>query len=240
MQANSLERIVPDHIHETGTTGQQALALHLDRYRFAARQSTTGRILDIACGVGYGTNLLFNSASGCHYALGVDMDHDSITYAESRYQKQGIAFEVSDAMTFTSTEPFDSIITLETIEHLPDPKGFIKHLMSLLRPGGKLIASVPTTPTVDANPYHLHDFTEQSFRKIADTFPLKELAAYRQQQTFNPVTVLTRAESRLADLRPNLIAYYAHHPSAFLQRLWATLQYGFSIHYLTLAFKYEP
>ena len=112
--------VVPDQIHETGTTGQQALALHLDRYRFAATQITAGRILDIACGVGYGTNLLFDSESGCQFALGVDMDQDSITYAENRYQKQGMAFEVSDAMTFPSTELFDSIVTLETIEHLPD------------------------------------------------------------------------------------------------------------------------
>ena len=240
MYTNSLERIVPDHIHESGSTGQQALALHLDRYQFAATQATGGRILDIACGVGYGTNLLFDTASGCQYALGVDTDHDSITYAKSRYQKEGIAFERGEAMTFTSTEPFDSIVTLETVEHLPDPKSFIKHLMSLLRPGGKLIASVPTTPTVDANPYHLHDFTEHSIRRMAAQFPLKEVASYRQVQTFNPVTVLTRSESRLADLRPNLLSYYAQHPSALLQRLWSTLRYGFSIHYLTISFRYEP
>jgi len=240
MHANSLERIVPDQIQETGTTGQQALALHLDRYRFAATQITGGRILDIACGVGYGTSLLFDSASECHYALGVDTDQEAITYARSRYQKQGMVFELSDAMTFTSQEFFDSIITLETIEHLPDPQGFLKHLTSLLRPGGKLIASVPTTPTVDANPYHLHDFTEQSFRQMADHFPLKEIASYRQVQTFNPVAVLTRSESRLADLRPNLLSYYVHHPSALIQRLWSTVRYGFSIHYLTLAFQYEP
>jgi len=161
MQTNSLEHIVPDQIHETRATGQQALALHLDRYRFAATHSTAGRILDIACGVGYGTNLLFDSASGCQYALGLDMDQDSITYARNRYQKEGISFELCDAMSFTSTDPFDSIVTLETIEHLPDPKGFINHLTSLLLPGDMLIASVPTTPTIDANPYHIHDFTKK-------------------------------------------------------------------------------
>jgi len=240
MHTNSLERIVPDQIHETGTTGQQALALHLDRYRFAASHTMAGRILDIACGVGYGTKLLFDTTPECHYALGVDTDQDSITYARNRYQKAGIAFELGDAMTFTSTEPFDSIVTLETIEHLPNPQDFMKHLLSLLRPGGTFIASVPTTPTVDANPYHLHDFTERSFRHMTAQFPLKEMASYQQEQSFNPVVVLTRSESRLADLRPNLLSYYAHHPSALMQRLWSTLRHGFSIHYLTLAFHYEP
>jgi len=184
MQTNSLERIVPDQIHETRATGQQALALHLDRYRFAATHSTAGRILDIACGVGYGTNLLFDSASGCQYALGLDTDQDSITYASNRYQQQGLEFVVDDAMTFSGKDPFDSIITLETIEHLPDPEGFISHLTSLLRPGGMLIVSVPTTPTVDANPYHLHDFTKKSFRTLASTFPLKNWPEYPRNHSF--------------------------------------------------------
>jgi len=240
MHTNSLERIVPDQIHETGTTGHQALALHLDRYRFASTKTTGGRILDMACGVGYGTKLLYDTASNCQYALGVDTDGDAITYARTRYLKEGMAFEVGDAMTFTSPKPFDSIVTLETIEHLFDPKGFIAHLTSLLCPGGKLIASVPTTPTVDANPYHLHDFTEYSFRQMMAHFPLKEIASYQQKQPFNPVAVLTRSESRLTDLRPNLLSYYAQHPSALIQRLWSTLRYGFSIHYLTISFRYEP
>jgi len=239
MATNSLERIVPDQINEIGATGQQSLTLHLERYRFAATQTRPGRILDIACGVGYGTDLLFHTGQGCQNATGVDTDPDAITYARNRYGQEGIAFEISDAMTFTAPELFDSIVTLETIEHLSDPQGFITHLLSLLRPGGRLIASVPTTPTVDANPYHLHDFTEHSFRKMVNGLPLKELASYRQQQTFNPLAVLTKSESRLADLRPNLLSYYAHHPSALLQRMWSTLRHGFSIHYLTLVFQYE-
>jgi len=240
MTTNSLERIVPDQINEIGATGQQSLTLHLERYRFAATQTRPGRILDIACGVGYGTDLLFHTAPGCQYAIGVDTDQDAVSYAQKRYFKEGMAFEISDAMTFTAPELFDSIVTLETIEHLADPKGFITHLTSLLRPNGVLIASVPTTPTVDANPYHLHDFTEHTFRKMVNDLPLTELASYRQQQSFDPFAVLTRSESRLADLRPNLLSYYAQHPSALLHRMWSTLRHGFSIHYLTLAFRYRP
>ncbi len=240
MHTNSLERIVPDHIQETGTTGHQTLALHLERYQFAATQITGRRILDIACGVGYGTHLLFHASPECQLALGVDTDEEAISYAKSRYQKPGIEFETNNAMTFTSPEPFDSIVTLETIEHLPDPQGFIEHLTTLLRPGGRLVTSVPITPTVDANPFHLHDFTERSFKQLVHQFPLQELEAYRQHQSFNPLTVLTRSESRLADLRPNLLAYYVEHPSAFIQRLWSTLRYGFCLKYLTLTFKYRP
>ncbi len=240
MSTSSLERIVPDEIQEDGATGQEALRLHLERYRFASTHANPGRALDIACGVGYGTNLLFNHIPDCHYALGVDCSPESIGYAQSRYKQNGMDFMVSDATTFMSDTLFDSIISLETIEHLPYPLKFLAHLLSLLRPGGTLIASVPTTPTVDANPYHLHDFTEKDFRSLTSTFPLHELASLHQRQSFYPMSILTQSESRLKDLRPNLCAYYAKHPSALMKRVWSTLRFGFSIRYLTIAFRYQP
>ena len=71
--------------------------------------------------------------------------------------------------------------------------------MTLLKPGGMFIGSVPTTPTVDANPHHLHDFTEASFRQLLATHQVQEKASFQQTQSFNPITVLSRKESRLSD-----------------------------------------
>ena len=71
-------------------------------------------------------------------------------------------------MRFADPEGFDTIVTIETIEHLPNTVQFVSRIAGMLRPGGILIASVPTTPSVDGNPYHLHDFTERSFRRLFD------------------------------------------------------------------------
>lgn len=90
--------------------------------------------------------------------------------------------------------------------------------MALLKPGGMFIGSVPTPPTVDANPHHLHDFTEASFRQLLASHQVQEKASFQQTQSFNPITVLSRKESRLSDLRKNMVQYYFSHPLALLQR----------------------
>ncbi len=66
--------------------------------------------------------------------------------AQEKYGNDSIKFLVSNAMEYTDKDGFDTIISLETIEHLPNPSGFIAHIMALLKPGGMFIGSVPTPP----------------------------------------------------------------------------------------------
>ena len=218
-------------------TGQITLELHLERYNFAADHAQPGRILDIACGVGYGTPVLYEAKSQNREAIGVDCSEESIVYAREKYSRDGIQFVTANAMNFEDHEGFDTIVSLETIEHVPDPFGLITHLIGLLRPGGIFVGSVPTTPTVDANPHHLHDFTERSFRELVEPLGLSEAACFRQTQSFEPISVLTRKEYRLRDLRKNLGHYYVTHPSAFFDRIWSTVRYGFTNRYVTIAWR---
>ena len=134
-------------------------------------------------------------------------------------------------------EGFDTIVSIETIEHLPDPAGFVERVVGLLRPGGALVGSVPTTPSVDANPHHLHDFTPRSFRALFTPHGLVEVDAFEQDQPFSAVAVATRSEARMADLRPNLPLYYATHPGALVRRVWSTLRHGFKNKYLTVVWE---
>ncbi|WP_447968953.1 class I SAM-dependent methyltransferase [Nitrospira sp. M1] len=233
MLIDNLERLIPDQLQPQDVTGGLTLELHMERYEFAAAQSRPGRILDIACGVGYGSKILFEGNSLNKEVLGVDCSEESIKYATKRYAQTGIHFMCTDAMSFQDEYPFDTIVSLETIEHVLQPKQLITHLLKFLRPGGIFIGSVPTTPTVDANPHHLHDFTPQSFRKMFHRHDLTELTCLQQRQPFNPIAVLQRKETRLADLRPNLAHYYYWHPHALFQRCLSILRHGFTNHYLT-------
>ena len=90
LSSNSLERLVPDHLSPVDVTGRETLELHLERYRFAARHARAGRLLDIACGVGYGTRLLCEESRQVDFALGVDLSHESIAYARERYGRDGV------------------------------------------------------------------------------------------------------------------------------------------------------
>ena len=237
LEVNSLERLVPQKMDPDDRAGIETLELHLERYRFAAHHLQAGRLLDIACGVGYGTRLLADRAAGATALLGVDVSPDAVGYAHSRYAGEGIEFRTGDALSFADPEGFDTIVSLETVEHVEDPEGLIANLVALLRPGGVLVASVPTTPSVDLNPHHRSDFTERSFRRLAARHPLIEPDCLRQVQPVSPVAVLRRSEARMGDLRAGLFGYYASHPVALLRRVVATLRYGLSNRYLTVAWR---
>jgi len=233
--ASSLERIVPDHISEDSTTGLQTLHLHQARYAFAAKHIQPGRILDMASGTGYGSEILLNeSQSNITEIVGVDISEDAVNYAQKRYANPTVKFRNQDIDTFTDAVGFQNIVSLETIEHLPNPSHFVEKLIDLLLPGGVLICSAPTTPSVDVNPYHLNDFTEKSFRSLFRSQGLQELDCLSQVQSFSLNAVRNKSETRMKDLRSNLLGYYITHPSKAIKRVWSTARYGFTNRYLTL------
>lgn len=240
LRSDSLERLVPDEIGH-GSTGRETLDMHLERYAFAAEHARPGRLLDMACGVGYGTRLVTDRVPAIELGLGVDRSEDAIGYARERYANDRTRYVQGDAMAFRPDDgvPFDTIVSLETIEHLPDPQRFVAHVVTLLAPDGVLVASVPTTPSVDVNPHHLHDFTERSFVKMMRSHGLAELARFQQVQSVNPITVLNREEERMAEMRPNLVRYWLTHPGAVCKRAWATVRHGFTNKYLTVAWRRE-
>jgi 2-polyprenyl-3-methyl-5-hydroxy-6-metoxy-1,4-benzoquinol methylase len=235
MDKTTLERLVPDELLRDEATGVQTFRLHIERYEFASgKLRDANSILDIACGVGYGSRLLKDSLPGV-LVTGIDSSAEAIDYANARYAGPGVTFRVGDAMTFDDG-PFDAIVSLETIEHLPDPQRFIQRATTmLLRPGGIFIGSVPVTPSVDANPHHLHDFTARSFRKLLASCGLIEFDRLHQIQPYSPLAVITRTEERMRSMRPNIFAYYCRHPKKAILRLKSTLLDGFSNKYLTIA-----
>lgn len=236
LSSNSLERLVPDRIEAEGATGRETLAMHLERYEFAAGHAGTGRLLDCACGVGYGTRLLADRRPEVE-ALGVDIDPEAVAYAAERYGGERVRFQCTDGAALADPDGFETIVSLETIEHVPDPAAFLRGLVGMLRPGGVFVGSVPTTPSVDVNPHHLHDFTEGSFLKLLAPFGLEVAGRLPQVQRVDPVAVLRRTEARMDTARENLAGYYLGHPGALAKRLFATLRYGFSNHYLTVAWR---
>jgi SAM-dependent methyltransferase len=232
---DSLERLLPEAVNDRDATGRETLALHLERYALAARCIGPGaRVLDIACGVGYGTRLMAELGPESAHFVAVDVSEAAIIHARRHYAHDRVEYRLADATSFRDAEGFDLIVTLETIEHLPQPRAFLASILRSLRPGGMLVGSVPVTPSVDVNPYHLNDFTIRSFRLMLGSLGLVEVESLVQRQPFNPIRIARRREERLADMRTNLVRYYAAHPGALWRRLSSTLVDGFQNKYLTL------
>lgn len=245
LDCSSLERIIPDQLADEGTTGVATLDLHLERYEFAARHLRSGTLLDMACGVGYGTSYLVSACPQIRRAIGVDLYQDAIDYASTRYTDKRIQWIVAEANAFrpegsTDKSGFDNIVSLETIEHLPYPEPFFRHLVDLLCPGGIMVASVPTTPSMDGNPHHLTDFTEHSFRRMARGLPLQEIAVFGQIQPFSATQVLAGKEKRLSRDHRSLLNFYWHHPGKLVSRAVSTVRHGFVNRYCTIVWRREP
>ena len=214
------------------------MRLHLARYEWAASvladNDNARSILDAACGVGYGSAVLASSMSGVN-VTGADIDAAAVDYAKQRYHSTNVQFIHSNILNIASEEKFDAIVSLETIEHVPDPVAVIGKFSTLLNKDGILILSVPVTPSVDVNPYHLTDFTAGSIRKILRNAGFDVFVELTQIQRYSPVKIARKQESRLDDMRSNLGRYYLTHPVAMLKRAYATLRFGFTNRYLTLA-----
>jgi 2-polyprenyl-3-methyl-5-hydroxy-6-metoxy-1,4-benzoquinol methylase len=148
---HTLERIYPKDLNPQNLDEQASLHIHIQRYEFAAEHLSGLRVLDIACGCGYGTALLAERNPD-KQVTGVDIDPAAIAYAHQHYPLPNLRYECVDAEQFSSDQGFDCIVSLETIEHLPCPQQLLANYARLLADGGKVIASVPITPTLDGNP----------------------------------------------------------------------------------------
>ena len=237
IQASS-ERIIPDTILQADVPASAALRLHIDRYRFAGEHLQNGSVLDIACGVGYGSHLMLQEfANKITSITAVDRDPTAIDYARTRYPDPRISFLQTDAANFAVPQRFSNIVSLETIEHLPDPVMFIKQMALLLEPGGHFIVSAPITPSVDANPFHLHDFTKRSLERIFAEQGFSMINRLIQVQPFSMGEILARKEKGSEHLRSGMLKFYLQHPSKIWLRFRSLVVDGLTNKYIVAVFR---
>ncbi len=156
------ERITPS---EVGPHNIIEYREHLARYEFAVPFVKKGAIgLDIACGSGYGTDLLIRKGAEKFY--GVDISPEAIKYAKEHFRCNGLEYIQSDALQIKFIPNyFDLIASFESIEHLKRENGekFIEILHNLLKKEGILILSCPNRDTYpenyDKNPFHLYEYS---------------------------------------------------------------------------------
>jgi len=115
LDADSLERLVPERLSPEDLAGQETLRLHVERYAFAAEHARPGRLLDLACGVGYGTRILADRRRDLISALGVDVSPEAVAYAHEHFADERVEYLCRDGMQLTDADGFDTIISLETV-----------------------------------------------------------------------------------------------------------------------------
>jgi len=134
------------------------------QYHFLLPYVTEGaRVLDLACGSGLGSNLLAGKAS---LVIGCDYMEDYLVKARERFPESArLRFVAGDGQTFVweDGEFFDVVISLHTLEHVPDDRAMIRALAANLKPGGMLAMEVPLLAQrplgQPINPYHMREYT---------------------------------------------------------------------------------
>ena len=145
---------------------------HFHRYILAAMLAE-GRVVDCACGIGYGSTLLDQEKAVTSY-LGMDPSEEAIRYATENYARPGFTFTVG-TLEDNSCEKasVDTFVTLETLEHTHDPERCIRNISHILKADGLLIGSVPSADydelcerVYGPNPFHLHRFTHKGLEDL--------------------------------------------------------------------------
>lgn len=160
----SLERLTP------GTEGWERYhGDHLQRYHFFADQYKGKSVLDMACGTGYGSDIIL--AHGATNVVGVDVADEAISFARSHYKDPRLQFRQSDFRAVENKDTrFDLVISFETIEHVDNPSEFIKVVSNVLKPGGKAIISTPNKKKYSVaginNPFHISELYYEEFKQI--------------------------------------------------------------------------
>ncbi|HSZ06325.1 MAG TPA: methyltransferase domain-containing protein [Solirubrobacteraceae bacterium] len=147
---------------------------HLVVYEWIGARVRGVRAIDMACGEGYGSDVLARTAAG---VVGVDANPEAHEHARLRYTRANVRF-VRDLVDSFS-EPADAVVFLQTIEHLQEPGAVLEHFRSLLPvgggrgEGGAVYVSTPNVLTLapkgaprSDNPWHVHEYRREEFERL--------------------------------------------------------------------------
>jgi 2-polyprenyl-3-methyl-5-hydroxy-6-metoxy-1,4-benzoquinol methylase len=178
MQQETVQRDQPEGVPPLELTGERTLPdvpaenywfrRHLVVYEWIAERCAGLKVVDMACGEGYGTAVLARRA---REVTGVDANPEAFEHARLKYTCPGVRFVRN--MIELHAEPCDAVVFLQTIEHVPDPAGVLRHFRQM---AGTVYVSTPNLLTLappgadkSGNPWHLREYRVAEFRTLCES-----------------------------------------------------------------------
>jgi len=146
---------------------------HLVVYEWIGARVIGDRVIDLACGEGYGSEVLSRTAAS---VVGVDANPEAHDHARLRYRRQNLHFERGLVETHGEPDSYEAAVFLQTIEHVQDPVSVLEHLRSLLVTRGVAYVSTPNVLTLappgaekSGNPWHVREYRAHEFAALCRT-----------------------------------------------------------------------
>ena len=148
---------------------------HVAVYEWIAKRCAGLRVVDLACGEGYGSNLLAQRAAE---VTGVDANPEAFDHARARYRRPNLSFhrglvEEFDPRVRESATRFteaDAVVFLQTIEHIHDPGRLLERIariapVAYISTPNRLTLAPPGAEKSD-NPWHLREYDAGQYREL--------------------------------------------------------------------------
>ncbi|MGA8032830.1 MAG: class I SAM-dependent methyltransferase [Casimicrobiaceae bacterium] len=174
------ERFIP------GVPGEIAYE-HCHRYAFARSLARGRRVLDAACGTGYGSALMAGVAAS---VVGIDIDAAVIADAAASYASHAnLRFDAASVTAIPLPDAsVDLVVSFETIEHIgaDEQLRMLAEFARVLVPGGVLVLSSPNRVEYSdlrnyRNPFHVHELDRGELAQLLQAdFPARQW--YRQRR----------------------------------------------------------
>ena len=174
-----LQRDQPPGVPPLALTGERTLPdvpeenywyqRHLVVYDWIAARVAGLRVVDMACGEGYGSDAL--ARAGAAEVVGVDANPETFEHARLRYERDNLRFVRT--MVETYDEPCDALVFLQTIEHVQDPGAVLARFRELVGRDGIVFVSTPNVLTLappgaqrSGNPWHVYEYRPEEFAAL--------------------------------------------------------------------------
>jgi SAM-dependent methyltransferase len=168
----------PDGVPPLELTGERTLPdvpaenywfrRHLAVYEWIAERVAGLEVVDMACGEGYGAEVLARRA---RRVTGVDANPDAFEHARAKYTRPGVRF-VRDLIE-TYIEPSDAVVFLQTIEHVKEPEQVLAHFKAMAPVAyvstPNLLTLAPPGADKSDNPWHLREYRAGEFRALCES-----------------------------------------------------------------------
>jgi SAM-dependent methyltransferase len=190
-----VQRDQPDGVPPLSLTGERTLPdvpeenywfrRHLVVYEWIAARVGGLRVIDMACGEGYGSDVLARRAAS---VVGVDANPEAHEHARLRYRRPNLRFARELVGSFS--EPADAVVFLQTVEHVEQPLEVLEHFRAIVAQarlaeagGGAVFVSTPNVLTLapkgasrSGNPWHVHEYRAEEFQALCSSrFPSVEM-----------------------------------------------------------------